>query len=1097
MLIRRQTKLNLSNNKIEQTTGSTLNLSGTTIFEQGSTIIIIENSGEGKVLVSDGGGVATWQDIDQISGESVKKQISQTDHGFSVQDVVGFSGSTYNKPIADGTYDGEVLGVVTDVIDSNNFELTQTGYASGFTGLVQGNTYFLSDETEGLLTSTMPDEDGYIVKSLLIADSETSGWVLSYPGYVVSTGETQGITTIENVGEGIGVFDGFDNATANFRSIIGSGDTTVSLSGETIIINTDAIGTITGASNGLSVCDNEIRLGGTLIEESTLISRDVAEETLFRISVRGVDGGSGVYLQSGPNACPQITTRLVVNCTASSMDYTDTTDPQNIENFQFKINSDGAVYCDFQNSGGGIKYCGDYSSSYTPRSLVDKEYVDNAVTGITTVTTFTGLTDTPNNYVSENYIRVNAGGDELEYRTPAEVLSDIGAIDCIDHVHCIANAVGTNQFSFGVEEHIRFEGSGATTISFTSGTNKVTITSTDTNYWGEHTNGICYDGNVGIGTDPLTTDALNVSGNIRTDGDYSIGTNTVIDSSLDHCGRDFYSSRNVIVCNIACIDTMYLGADTFYTSNTTGLFEAIAQGYTIAGFNENSYIMQYGQIPGTTNEGMFIVPVNVAASTTCVGIRTCTPTHTLDVDGKIRMREETQNTDGNDVVATKGYVDVQAGGLWSCHTNGICYNGNVGINTNPVTTDGLNVCGNIRTDSNYRIGTNTVISSALDHCGRDGDFSRDVWVGNNVLINTASPDTQFMDKGIEITPGSRGNFGMLLNDPTTEERAFGFYVNNSGSGELYGYDNSNANQVGFFLKADGRSYFRENLMLGSNDTPTQQLDVDGLIRMRNETTAFHDSDTVATKGYVDACAGGVQGSGTAGRAARWTASNCLGNSAICDTGLCIAIGSDIVTGHRIYAQQSGPSTIACSTIFGCNTFASTAGLAAVGGESGNGGVGKGYLATFRNNIRAGVYGCAGTGQNCYGGYFEGNVYIDGGVEATGDVCAFVTSDERLKENVQSLSNSVCLIGQLNPVSFNWNEEAKKLSQAKRDGVDFGLIAQETEKVIPEIVHDMYKGKYKGVDYPKLIPFLVSAINEQQKTIESLNNKIEEILNKIK
>ncbi|OPZ96779.1 MAG: hypothetical protein BWY70_01666 [Bacteroidetes bacterium ADurb.Bin408] len=69
-----------------------------------------------------------------------------------------------------------------------------------------------------------------------------------------------------------------------------------------------------------------------------------------------------------------------------------------------------------------------------------------------------------------------------------------------------------------------------------------------------------------------------------------------------------------------------------------------------------------------------------------------------------------------------------------------------------------------------------------------------------------------------------------------------------------------------------------------------------------------------------------------------------------------------------------------------------------------------------------------------------------------------------------------------------------------EGKQFGLIAQDLEKVFPELVHkvlhpdNMEKGKetmieFKGIDYISLIPVLIEAIQEQQKEIDALKAQL--------
>jgi hypothetical protein len=59
-----------------------------------------------------------------------------------------------------------------------------------------------------------------------------------------------------------------------------------------------------------------------------------------------------------------------------------------------------------------------------------------------------------------------------------------------------------------------------------------------------------------------------------------------------------------------------------------------------------------------------------------------------------------------------------------------------------------------------------------------------------------------------------------------------------------------------------------------------------------------------------------------------------------------------------------------------------------------------------------------------------------------------------------------------------------------NNMQYGLIAQEVEKVFPEMVKPIDSNGYKGVDYVKLIPVLVEAIKEQQKQIEALKKLIQ-------
>ncbi|BEG98100.1 tail fiber domain-containing protein [Bacteroides sedimenti] len=117
------------------------------------------------------------------------------------------------------------------------------------------------------------------------------------------------------------------------------------------------------------------------------------------------------------------------------------------------------------------------------------------------------------------------------------------------------------------------------------------------------------------------------------------------------------------------------------------------------------------------------------------------------------------------------------------------------------------------------------------------------------------------------------------------------------------------------------------------------------------------------------------------------------------------------------------------------------------------------------------------------------IILTGNTYCTGELAAYSTSDERLKTNVRSINNGLDVICRLAPVAYNWNKKAKELNPHKTDARDFGLIAQQLEQVLPELVHESSDG-YKSVDYVKIIPYLIAGMKEQQTQIELLTNKLE-------
>ena len=105
----------------------------------------------------------------------------------------------------------------------------------------------------------------------------------------------------------------------------------------------------------------------------------------------------------------------------------------------------------------------------------------------------------------------------------------------------------------------------------------------------------------------------------------------------------------------------------------------------------------------------------------------------------------------------------------------------------------------------------------------------------------------------------------------------------------------------------------------------------------------------------------------------------------------------------------------------------------------------------------------------------------GRIDAKNDVVAFSTSDERLKDNITPIENALNKVSQVQGIEFDWVE---KEGVHGNEGHDVGVIAQEIEKVLPEVVTTRDNG-YKAVKYEKIIPLLVEAIKELQAEVQEL------------
>jgi Chaperone of endosialidase len=162
-------------------------------------------------------------------------------------------------------------------------------------------------------------------------------------------------------------------------------------------------------------------------------------------------------------------------------------------------------------------------------------------------------------------------------------------------------------------------------------------------------------------------------------------------------------------------------------------------------------------------------------------------------------------------------------------------------------------------------------------------------------------------------------------------------------------------------------------------------------------------------------------------------------------------------------------------------FSNTTGLNNIG--IGNN---AGYAVTGSNNIDIGSMGSAGeSGVIRIGGHSQSAAYIAGisSTQLTGSA-VYVTangqlgvlaSSERYKTEIASMGPSTQKLHELRPVSFHLKSDPK-------GAVQYGLIAEEVNKVFPELVIRDEAGTIQGVRYDELAPMLLNEMQEQQQKI---------------
>ena len=111
-----------------------------------------------------------------------------------------------------------------------------------------------------------------------------------------------------------------------------------------------------------------------------------------------------------------------------------------------------------------------------------------------------------------------------------------------------------------------------------------------------------------------------------------------------------------------------------------------------------------------------------------------------------------------------------------------------------------------------------------------------------------------------------------------------------------------------------------------------------------------------------------------------------------------------------------------------------------------------------------------------------NVAINGALTVSGDITAFYTSDQRLKDNISPIDDPLAKVLSISGNTYDWNDKSGK------EGHDVGVIAQEVLEVLPEAVTTRDNG-YLAVDYQRLVPLLVEAVKELSAKVSALEDKL--------
>ena len=225
------------------------------------------------------------------------------------------------------------------------------------------------------------------------------------------------------------------------------------------------------------------------------------------------------------------------------------------------------------------------------------------------------------------------------------------------------------------------------------------------------------------------------------------------------------------------------------------------------------------------------------------------------------------------------------------------------------------------------------------------------------------------------------------------------------------------------------------------------------------------------------------------------------------------------TGGALYINDPGTGNLGLGTKSGStgegfrmNISSTTNPNAAIRGHTSGNGFGVLAEATGPTGFGAETYSSqsyglwAGTGDaTTYAAYFSGDVF------SSGD---YLGSDEKLKKNINDFSGAMDIINRLHPRQYEYRRDENYQLMNLPKGIHFGLIAQDVEKLLPDLVKEtkFFTSKsnpsrfeelknvpdieFKALNYTELIPIIIKGMQEQQLAIDNLQQENEALRHQI-
>jgi hypothetical protein len=165
-------------------------------------------------------------------------------------------------------------------------------------------------------------------------------------------------------------------------------------------------------------------------------------------------------------------------------------------------------------------------------------------------------------------------------------------------------------------------------------------------------------------------------------------------------------------------------------------------------------------------------------------------------------------------------------------------------------------------------------------------------------------------------------------------------------------------------------------------------------------------------------------------------------------------------------------------------------------------VGDAYATRIVSGLSTGLNGCTFKFQRANSKVYNstiswvddlsitntGDIKVRSNIYAGGDIYAYYTSDETLKTNIVKIDSALAKVNSLEGITFNWNEVAEEKLQKDVNVREAGVIAQQVQAVLPEVVKTREDGTL-AVKYEQMVPLLIEAIKELTSQVKDLQNQL--------